>query len=387
MRIFLSFLQSQKKHPIPAYDFWGRHLKGGIEEAGHEWVEAESVDWAEGLVHRDKSKLSEWRSGAWESTVRQVKAVHKSAGVDLFLAYFYPQQIDTGAIDEIQRLGIPCVNFFCDNVREFRAVPAEFYCFDLHWVPELAALEMYKNAGLRYVHSPMPVWIAPQLRGHRHPENYGVSFIGSRDVLRERLIAQALQLGAKIELRGTGWGVSPANKNDGGARKTLSKSFRNQLNLIRKDGIKGAFRKLDYRRQPRIPETVFHDFVRPSPGHAEYVSITQQSLVTLGINRYPSFRYSFSSPGTYSRLRDIEAPMMGACYLTEWTSELDGLYELGEEIETYRTAEEMVEKIRELEADATKRTRLRCKGQKRALSDHTIAKSMDNIAATLSLGN
>ncbi len=79
--------------------------------------------------------------------------------------------------------------------------------------------------------------------------------------------------------------------------------------------------------------------------------------------------------------------MMGACYLTEWTGELERLYELGEEIETYRTAEEMVEKIRELETDTAKRRRLRCQGQKRALSDHTIAKSINNIAATLRLGS
>jgi spore maturation protein CgeB len=105
----------------------------------------------------------------------------------------------------------------------------------------------------------------------------------------------------------------------------------------------------------------------------------------LGVNRYDSYAYPFSKPDTYSRLRDIEAPMMGACYLTEWAEGLDQLYDLGEEIETYRTAEEMVEKIRELTANPEKRKRMRCYGQKRALSEHTVAKSLDKISAALNL--
>ena len=81
--------------------------------------------------------------------------------------------------------------------------------------------------------------------------------------------------------------------------------------------------------------------MKKKPNDLEYVEITQQSMITLGVNRYPSFRYPLNKPDTYSRLRDLEAPMLGACYLTEWTEGLDDLYELGTEIETYKTAEEM----------------------------------------------
>jgi len=102
-------------------------------------------------------------------------------------------------------------------------------------------------------------------------------------------------------------------------------------------------------------------------------------MITLGINRYPSYHYPFTRPNTYSRMRDIEAPMMGACYLTEWTEGLDNLYELGEEIETYRTSEELVEKIQYLTSSPTLRNSLRLKGQKRALSEHNITKSIEKI--------
>ena len=75
--------------------------------------------------------------------------------------------------------------------------------------------------------------------------------------------------------------------------------------------------------------------------------------------------------------------MMGACYLTEWTEELEQLYEIGEEIETYRTAEEMVEKIAELKSSNQKRQLLRRRGQERALQDHTIGQTLKKIGSAL----
>ncbi len=340
------------------------------------------MDWAEGLTRHDETSLAEWRDRSWESTLAQIRKAHQSEGIDLFLSYLYPQQVDVSSIKEIQELGIPCVNFFCDNVREFRAVPREFYCFDLHWVPEFGALEMYRRAGLSHMHAPMPVWIDPGFRISKHTETFGVTFIGSRDALREKLLADALRLGAQIEIRGAGWnGLESVSKN--GRTRKLSERFANQLQLIRKQGIMAPLWKLDYRRQPKISDRVFLDSVRPGPNDAEYATITQQSIVTLGINRYPSFRRPFSKPDRYSRLRDIEAPMMGACYLTEWTEELEQLYVIGEEIETYRTAEEMVEKIAELKSSNQKRQLLRRRGQKRALQDHTIGQTLKKIGSAL----
>lgn len=103
------------------------------------------------------------------------------------------------------------------------------------------------------------------------------------------------------------------------------------------------------------------------------------------MNRYPSWRFPPEQPDTYSRLRDIEAPMAGACYLTEWTQGLDQLYELGREIETYRDAAELVEKSRALAGDPPRRKRMREAAQRRALNDHAIAETIRRVAARLNL--
>lgn len=386
MRIFLSCQQSQKRHPVPGYGFWETYFKRGIEEAGHEWAEASNIDWAEGLVYSQRDELHQWRQNTWPRVVDAIKQQHQDRPIDLFLSYLFPKQVEPEAIQEIQALGIPCVNFFCDNVRELTKVPKAYKPFDLHWVPEFKALTMYEHARLPYLYAPMPVWVAPEHRTTVHPENYGVSFIGSRDAQRAALLARVLQLGADIEIRGTGW-----NHNQNEVRlptpqpQSRWQTVVNQWNFIREQGFSAWYWKLQSKSIPNISEEFFSAFVKPQPNAGDYIKILQQSRISLGINRYPSFHYPFSQPDTYSRMRDIEAPMMGACYLTEWTEGLDQLYDLGKEIETYGSAEELLEKTQILNKEPGKRQKLRSQGQKRALSEHTIASSLSKIQEKLGM--
>jgi Glycosyl transferases group 1 len=386
MRIFLSCQQALKKHNIPAYSFWEVYFKEGCQEAGYEWIEAEAVDWAEGLSYKPGQDLESWKERTWSSVVYQIKKLHQEKPIDIFLGYLFPNQVEPSAVSDIQALGIPCVNFFCDNVREFTRVPDSYHCFDLHWVPEHKALKMYQKAGLNFFNAAMPVWVSPHQRTCEHPENYGVSFIGRRDLLREVLIAEALKLGASIDIRGPGWISDNQLTSELVANnRNLWKIIANQAEILVNQGAAALLWKTTYRRQPRIADEVFEKFVRETVFGSKYQEVTQQSRITLGINRYPSFHYPFYKPDNYSRLRDIEAPMMGACYLTEWTDGLEKFFELGEEIETYRTAEEMVEKIRELETNPLKRKKMRCQAQKRALTEHTVAKSLTKIANFIGL--
>ena len=211
MRILLSCLQSEVTYPVPAYKYWERYFAGGITEAGHQWSPVPGVDWGEGLLYgEDPERAAEWRSRVWGETLEYLRRADSATRPDIFLSYLYPWMVDAGAIGEIRRLGIACVNYFCDNVREFVTAPEEYRPFDLHWVPELAATEFYARARMPFIHAAMPAWIPPEQRRWDHEERYGVLFIGSRDRLRERLLYEAISLGAPIELRGPGWPLPDA---------------------------------------------------------------------------------------------------------------------------------------------------------------------------------
>jgi hypothetical protein len=381
MRIFLASQQALRPHAVPAYSFWEFYFKNALAEAGHEVIEASGVDWAEGLTSMTDEDRRRWLTDTWSRTVEFIRAEQTRQPIGLFLGYLFPNQVDPSAVSAIRALGVPCVNFFCDNVREFTTVPASYRPFDLHWVPEAEAQAMYAAAGLPHLHAPMAMWIPPGYRTPPLQENSDVSFIGSHDLLREDLLGEANELGLRFRLHGAGWraGGSTAAPSPGPVWRTLA----NQVTFLRAHGLKGFAMRATYQRRRHREQAWIDRCWQPALTGDEYFRATRESAVIIGINRYPSFRHSFSHPARYSRLRDIEAPMLGACYLTEDAPGLASLYELGREIETYRDAAELVEKATRLVRDPERRASLRRLGQRRALSDHTIARSLDRILARL----
>jgi hypothetical protein len=386
MRFLISFFQSSRPHPtLGPYKHWEWYVKQGIEESGHTWVDVPGVDWAAGLAcAADLEALAVWRAEAWERAVRFAREEHARNPIDVFLTYLFPSQVDVEAIEEVRRIGIPCVNFFCDNIRNFRHIPAEFSPFDLHWVPEYAALKMYRQAGFPTVWAAMPCWVHPSLRTWDHEETLPATFVGSRDGPRERLFQEVIPRLPGLELRGVGWASRDELPPFRGVPASIPELVRRQVQYVRNEGVAAFARKFLPAPRP-VPDVVFAGAVRPAPGPDEYARTMQEATIALGVNRYESLRHSVRRPHAYSRLRDIEAPMMGACYLTEWCEGLDQMYDLDHEVAAYRTADELVAQIEALLGDPARRRRMRRDGQRRALADHTVGESLRRIATALNL--
>ena len=77
--------------------------------------------------------------------------------------------------------------------------------------------------------------------------------------------------------------------------------------------------------------------------------------------------------------------MLGACYLTEWAPGLEDLYDPGTEIETYRDAGELMEKASLLGREPGRRANLRRLGQRRALAEHSLIRSIGQLAKRLGI--
>jgi hypothetical protein len=384
MRILLSCLQGRNDHRLPPYGFWRNYFVQGLREAGHEVLEVPGVDWAAGLTDQGRVEQSAWRAKTWETVVDFAARSAKDRPIDLFLGYLFPRQVDTSAIALLQTRGIACVNFFCDNVREFRSLPAEYRPFALHWVPEFEALHLYNAAGLPHVHLPMPCWIPAELRHVRSVETGPPVFVGSADALRRDLLARAITNGGHFSIRGSGWHDDDVPGDVQEAPRSCVRLLRNQISAVTNSGIRALAIKVANRLRPLRSRTIPGERIHPSPiGTETYCRVVREAAVTIGISRVPTPFALDRKPRAYSRLRDIEAPMLGACYLTEWTEGLGHLYEPGVEVETYRTAEELSGKLRELMANPARRAALRQAGQHRALAEHTVARSIDRIARHL----
>ncbi|KLT66635.1 glycosyltransferase [Pedobacter sp. BMA] len=380
MKIFLSFLQGKPDHPIPAYSFWEYYIKNGIEESGNSWVEAPAVDWAFGLVPQSKESFQRWKEDTWKKTISYLKKNR----VDLFLSYLYPAQIDADSIKEIKKMGIPCVNFFCDHIREFRQIPNEFGVFDLSWVPEYQAQQMYKKQGFRYIHLPMPMWVDYKYRSVPEHESTNIAFIGSKDVQRQLFFERFVKLNSNIEIDiyGTGWEDKESSTHCF-QKQSLYEKLINQKDFIRKNGIYAFKNKILYSGKQENLSLELKELVKPKPDFENYIRITRESRIVLGINRYPGYNYPIHKPNTYSRLRDIEAPMLGACYLTEFTPGLESMYEIGKEIEVFSNQEELIEKLKHLQQEPGKRKNLRMNAQQKALNTLSIPSSILKIKSSL----
>jgi hypothetical protein len=357
-----------------------------LKETGHEVLEVPGVDWAEGLTYPHGAELDAWRARTWDVVLAYARRERGRGPIDLFIGYLYPGQVEPSAIRELQSRGTPCVNFFCDNVREFRRVPAEYRAFALHWVPEFEALPLYVKAGLDCVHAPMPFWVPRELRVPPENETEPPTFIGSADVLRRDLLAQAVRAGAEFVVRGAGWRQDEDGFQES-SRPTLplAQSIAFRLSLARERGPGTLVRWIERRLRPLRPSPLPEGSIGGPRSGDDYYRVLRGAMVALGINRVPTLLASDRRPLVYSRLRDIEAPMLGACYLTEWTAGLERLYDLGTEIETYRTAEELTAKLSELRADPERRISMRARAQRRALGEHSVARSIELIADRLGM--
>ena len=212
------------------------------------------------------------------------------------------------------------------------------------------------------------------------------TFIGSADILRRDLFSRAARAGAKFKVCGLGWAQDCGMKGNAPSRRRLSHVVANQIVTLRSHGPAALFRKAESWVRPMRPAPLPESSLAAAPAHQdEYFRVIREATVCLGVNRVPTARHSNHHPLRYSRLRDIEAPMLGACYLTEWTKGLEYLFDAGVEIETYRTADELSAKLGELNTDPERRRSMRGRAQRRALDQHCVGRSIARISEKLGL--
>jgi spore maturation protein CgeB len=112
--------------------------------------------------------------------------------------------------------------------------------------------------------------------------------------------------------------------------------------------------------------------------------IYAHSKISIGINE----QINIGEPNPliiYSKLRDFETTMSGACLLTQATPEQPHLFEIGTDIEVYTSKEELLEKAKELLKSPTKRLAMRAKAREKSLALHTWQHRFEKLFKALNL--
>lgn len=103
-----------------------------------------------------------------------------------------------------------------------------------------------------------------------------------------------------------------------------------------------------------------------------------QSKIVLGVGTIGHCRDFYAL-----KLRDFDGPMSGSLYLTHDNADLRGLYEVGQEIAVYGSADDCIDKVRYFLAHDREREAMAAAGRLRAAREHTWDRRVTELLAEM----
>jgi spore maturation protein CgeB len=402
MRVFCAIRHSND--PRQFYGgLWTANFYPALRQLNHEIIESTTdlaptsqfMSVATGFTPEER----EVRSRTTEQIVGEVREALRHGPVDLFLSYFYNAHFDPSGFDELRKMGVPSINFYCNSIYQFENVASIAAKADFAWHTEKDARSLYLAVGAN------PIWLqmaADPAVYHplpASPRRARAVFIGQRYADRARWLAALVQANVPIDVFGAGWQLHEVqtNRADVKAKENLGRrnltpgSTESYLHvaakMIRQQGpIRGVARVLkraQYRRVSRKWLAAVSQHIR---GFADNISNTLAEYeVCLNCSNVWADGHPGSQLIPHVRLRDFEAPMCRTCYITGHTDELSEFYEFGREIDTYRTREEFVEKTTYYLKHPAQAEKVREAGYRRAIQDHTWKRRFEELFTRLRL--
>lgn len=401
MRVFTAVRHSND--PSRFYGgLWSANFYPALRELGHEIVESQTdllptSRFMEVAGDFTAEELAV-RTDTTNHILEEVRQALRRGPVHLFLSYFYNAHFDPSGFDELRRLGVPSVNFYCNSLYQFPLVAAVAATADVSWHAERDAKPLYVAAGAR------PVWVQmgadPQLC---HPVT-GVPrqpracFVGQRYADRNRWAVSLLRAGLPVDLYGAGWGQAAA---DTGAADepaiylgrvrfpvgSVPAYWRVAAAEMRAAGVPGGLTRMVRQWRYRAETLRLSPLIEgAAKGRSSALCDTfAQYAVVLNFGNVWADGRPGSALVPHVRLRDFEGPMSRTCYLTGHTDEITAFYEVGREIDTYLTPEELADKIRYYLTHPAAAEALREAGYRRALRDHTWRRRFEELFSKIGL--
>jgi hypothetical protein len=363
---------------VPRSAWVDLNLRRSLEDMGHELVRFDFPGWPDD-TNPNWQKFGKPRTN--ERLLSAFKQALREARVDLMYGYFYSSVVYPETIDLIGQSGVPTVNFSCNNVHQFDLVRDIAPRFDLCVVPELAAVADFKAVGAR----PVRIQLAANPRIYRpypRPRIYDVSFVGQRYADRADFLGYLYCHGVDVRAWGAGW--QPSKRLDVAQAKAA-------LALLEDERFDGVRRLLKQRLSPSRQQAPnghasadTSAFGGPRLLQRELIEKFSQSRISLGFATAGNSHLD-KKRLTHLRLREFEAPMSGALYLTEDQPELAEYFEPGKEVLTYTDRQDLLDKTRYYLAHQELSEGIRRAGFVRARRDHTWQHRFSDLFGLLGL--
>lgn len=304
---------------------------------------------------------------------------------DLFFGYLCNGFIEYSLLEDIGNLGVPTLNFSCNNIHQFYLVDEISKHVDIAVYSEKTAKQKFDSVGANGVHMQMAA--NPDIyHPYSIPKEYEVTFAGQRYANRAEYIVDLISNGVDVRAWGPKW-TGAGNFND---RRDLAHKLLRLRSIFQVHGVRKGVRYISGYARERVTEARIDRMLAGHVGMGlddeALVKLYSQSKISLGFSTVYEGGLPGGAVSSHVRLRDFEAPMSGAFYLVEHTPEIEEYYEVGKEIECYRSKDELLDKTKYyLRADKA-REKIRLAGHRRALRDHTWKIRFSDLFAQLSSG-
>lgn len=246
----------------------------------------------------------------------------------------------------------------------------------------------------------MPFAANPVFYKPSEEKNNSAVFIGSVYGPRPYMFWRLLQYGINLQLYGYGWSETYIPINT----KYESKNLKSTIKNILKATTGYEIRKAIYNQPVALEDTLRDQYAklnntvlsllrRDYPQHlhnslndTEYVKTLAEAGTVINIQE-SRFNHDYSNHRVLygSNLRDFEATMCGSFVCTQYSSEIEELFEIDKEIVCYHNEHDLSEKINYYNKNSTERANIARAGYLRSLNCHTWQSRFKEFFSTIDL--
>ena len=330
-----------------------------------------------------------WRKQRDDLTVELVRSARalKAAGeLDFIFCMVYDDFLTVETAEQLRQLNVPMVNYHVDMAFQWYRVINTAPYFDLLAVAQTTHAQDLASYNENIYSMPMaanPDWYGAD-GSPASDVRHDLSFVGSFNPFRRALIADCVTHGFKPAVYGRGWQSSAPSpyRFDWDCYKLWHDLRHYAVPRLRAEGVSSLIEAVRRKvsRGRTLPEVVGPEFHPPCSDEALPV-IFRSSKVNLGFSDtgWHADSRVVPSGNLQCRLRDFEVPMSGGFYLVQRAPGHDEYYTLGEEIETWTTSEELIDKLSYFSTHEDAAGRIREAGRKRAMASHTWRHRFDGM--------
>ncbi len=352
------------------------HISGSLRDMGHEvrvFTHGEGVG---DFYGRARAALRAERNRNLVALARELRRVGR---LDFIFCYVYDDFLEQESAKALAALGVPLVNLNVDMANQwYRQIKtAKFFTHIL--CAQRMNMHHLARYGARVLYFPMaarlPIGGQRDVLADDHDfaPPAPVTFLGTPMPYRSRVLSFLEEANIPLAVYGKYWEENRDAAPEHSSEKTLSDIYNYAFARLRAEGLTPLFeillRRFGADRTGAAPVPLSpgarHGFL---PGGAVN-TLFRKSAINLGFTRMVGDDPNV--PGvTQVKLRDFEVPAAGGFYLVEAAPDYDALFKPGEEVETWRTPGELLDKVRYYLQDEPAREKIAAAGRKRALAEH-----------------